>query len=117
MPGFRRVLWSGMAGLALFTLAAAPVHAQGKGKFKRYEITSDKAVSVTRTVLVERGYSVIRIERAGPTQVVYYRMKRNKHGRWIGPLQRMVTRSVRDRVVFEETEPSVLVDIDMRLQL
>jgi hypothetical protein len=117
MRGLRRVLWFGMACLALFTMAAAPAHAQGKGRFKRYEVTSDKAVSVTRTVLVERGYSVVRIERAGPTQIVYYRMKRNKHGRWIGPLQRLVIRSVRDRVVFEETEPSVLVDIDMRLQL
>jgi hypothetical protein len=117
MRALRRVLWSGIISLALFIIAAAPVHAQGKGKFKHYTVTGDKAMTVTRTVLVEQGYSVIRVERSGPTQVVYYRMKRNKHGRWIGPLHRLVIRSVRDRVIFEETEPSVLVDIDLRLQL
>ena len=61
--------------------------------------------------------NVVRVERVGPTQVVYYRMKRNKHGKAIGPVQRIVIRPVRDRVVFEDTEPSVLMDIDVRLKL
>jgi hypothetical protein len=38
-------------------------------------------------------------------------------GKGKGPVQRMVIRSVRDRVMFEETEPSVLLDIDIRLKL
>jgi hypothetical protein len=38
-------------------------------------------------------------------------------GRGKGPVRRMVIRTVRDRVVFEETEPSVLVDIDIKLKL
>ena len=30
MRGFGRVLWSGLAAVALFGMAAAPLHAQGK---------------------------------------------------------------------------------------
>lgn len=117
MRAFRRVLWSGLATVTLLGVAAAPVHAQIKGKAKHYAVTSDRAISVTRTVLVQRGYHVVRIERVGPTRVVYYRLKRNKHGKAIGPLQRMVIRTVRDRVYFEDAEPSVLIDIDVKLKL
>ena len=38
-------------------------------------------------------------------------------GKGKGPIQRMVIRTVQDRVMFEDTEPSVLVDIDVRLKL
>jgi hypothetical protein len=117
MRAFRRVLWSGLAFITLLGVAAAPVYAQGKGKAKHYAVTSDRAISVTRTVLVQRGYNIVRVERVGPTQVVYYRLKKNKHGKAIGPVQRMVIRTVRDRVVFEDAEPSVLVDIDLKLHL
>ena len=116
MRALRRLLGSGLAALAICSMAAAPVHAQGKGKVKHYAVTSDRAVSITRTVLVQRGYNIVRVERIGPTQVVYYRMKRNR-GRGWGPPQRLVIRTVRDRVVFEEAEPSVLVDIDVKLKL
>jgi hypothetical protein len=115
MPAFRQVLWAGLAALTLSGLATAPVHAQGKGKAKRYAITSDRAMSVTRTVLVQQGYHVVRVERVGLTQVVYYRVKKHKHSK--KPLQRLVIRTVRDRVVFEDAEPSVLIDIDMKLKL
>lgn len=116
MSAFRRVLWSGLVSVALFAVAALPAQAQGKGKAKHYTVTSDRAVRVTRSVLVERGYNVVRVERVGATQVVYYRIKNNR-GRGWGPPQRLVIRTVRDRIVFEETEPSVLVDIDLRLKL
>jgi hypothetical protein len=53
----------------------------------------------------------------GATHVVYYRAGNMGHGRGKGPVRRMVIRTVRDRVVFEETEPSVLVDIDIKLKL
>jgi hypothetical protein len=59
----------------------------------------------------------VRIERAGPTQVVYYRAGNMGRRRGKGPLCRMVIRQVRDRVIFEEAEPSVLVDIDLKLQM
>lgn len=111
----RQVLWSALAIAALLGLSAVPVHAQGK--VKHYVVTTDKAISVTRTVLVRQGYQVIRIEQVGPTRVVYYRRGNMGRGRGKGPMQRLVIRTVRDRVMFEETEPSVLVDIDVKLKL
>ncbi|HZB27084.1 MAG TPA: hypothetical protein VE282_00870 [Gemmatimonadales bacterium] len=116
MSVLRHLLWSGLAAVALVA-SAAPAQAQGKGKVKHYVISSDKAVSVTRTVLVRQGYTVVRVQRVGPTHVVYYRRGNMGRGKGKGPIQRMVIRTVRDRVMFEETEPSVLVDIDVRLKL
>jgi hypothetical protein len=115
----RQALWSGLAMVALFGVFAAQAHAQGKakGKEKHYVVTSERAVSVTRTVLVGRGYEVVRVEHVGPTQVVYYRLGKKWRGKGRRPIHRMVIRTVRDRVVFEEAEPSVLVDIDVRLKL
>jgi hypothetical protein len=115
MRVIRRLLCSGVVAVALAGMTISPAQAQTKAKVKHYAVTSDRAISVTRTVLVRRGYNVVRVERVGPTQVVYYRVKRNKHGRAVGPMQRLVIRTVRDRVVFEEAEPSVLIDIDVRL--
>jgi hypothetical protein len=108
-------------GLALAVAALAvsvvPAHAQGKGKDKHYAVTTDRAVSVTRTVLVRQGYDVVRIERVGVTQVVYYRAGNRGRGKGQGPLQRMVIRTVDRRIVFEDTPPAVLVDIDVNLKL
>lgn len=117
MRTVRQVLCSGLALVALLCVSAAPAHAQGKVKYKHYAVTSDRAVTVTRTVLVERGYNVVRVERVGAAQIVYYRLGKGKWGRGKGPIQRMVIRTVRDRVIFEEAEPDVLVDIDVRLKL
>jgi hypothetical protein len=112
-----------VAGLALvfgaLALSAAPAHAQGKGKDKdkHYSVTSDRAVNVTRTVLVRQGFDVVRIERVGATQVVYYRAGNHGRGKGKGPLERMVIRTVDRRVVFEEVPPAVMVDIDVNLKL
>jgi hypothetical protein len=116
MSAARTLLWSGLVAMALVA-GAAPAEAQGKAKYKHYVVSSDHAVSVTRTVLVQRGYTVVRIQRVGPTHVVYYRRGNMGRGKGKGPLQRLVIRTVRDRVIFEETEPSVLVDIDVKLKL
>ena len=113
----RQMLWSGLAVLALLGTAAAPAYAQSKGKGKHYRVSSDKALSVTRLVLVEQGYHVVRVDRVGAAQVIYFRRGNNGRGKGKGPLQRMVIRTVRDRVFFEEAQPSVLVDIDVRLKL
>ena len=110
-------LWSTLALVVLLGASAVPAHGQTKAKDKHYVVSSDKAVSVTRTVLLHQGYTVVRIRRVGPTQVVYYRRGNMGRGKGKGPVQRMVIRTVRDRVVFEEAEPSVLVDIDVRLKL
>lgn len=117
MRAARQIVWAGFALVALVGITAAPAHAQGKGKAKHYAVSSDKAVSVTRTVLVQQGYRVVRVERVGPTQVIYFRRGNNGRGKGKGPLQRMVIRTVRERVTFEEVEPSVLVDIDIKLKL
>ena len=117
MRALRQVLWSGLASVALLSASAVPGHAQGKVKYKHYEGTSDRAVTVTRKVLVQRGYRVVRIEQVGPTRVVYYRRGHMRGVRGKGPVQRMVIRTIRDRVVFEDAEPDVLVDIDVKLKL
>ncbi len=114
-----------VAGLALvlgaLALFAAPAHAQGKGKDKdkdkHYSVTSDRAVNVTRTVLVRQGFDVVRIERVGVTQVVYYRAGNHGRGKGKGPLERMVIRTVDRRVVFEDAPPAVMIDIDVNLKL
>jgi hypothetical protein len=109
------------AGLALAVLAlalsVAPAHAQGKGKDKHYAISNDRAVTVTRNVLVHQGYDVVRIERVGTTQVVYYRAGNRGRGRGKGPVQKMVIRTVERRIVFEDTPPAIMVDIDVNLKL
>jgi hypothetical protein len=117
MRAAQRLLWSFLAVVALVGTIASPAHAQGKSKDKHYAVSSGRAVSITRTVLVERGYTVMRVERVGSTQVVYYRRGNMGRGKGKGRLEHMVIRQVRDRVVFEEAEPSVLVDIDLRLKL
>jgi hypothetical protein len=111
------------AGLALalaaLALSVSPAHAQGKGKDKdkHYSVSSDKAVRVTRTVLVRQGFDVVRIERVGATQVVYYRAGNHGRGKGKGRLEKMVIRTVDRRIVFEETPPAIMVDIDVNLKL
>jgi hypothetical protein len=109
------------AGLALavaaLAVSVAPAHAQGKGKEKHYAVSSDRAVNVTRTVLVRQGFDVVRIERVGTTQVVYYRVGNRGRGKGKGRVERMVIRTVDRRVVFEDTPPAILVDIDVNLKL
>jgi hypothetical protein len=114
-----RRLTAGLAlAVAALTVSAVPAHAQGKGKGpKHYAVTTDRAISVTRTVLVRQGYDVVRVERVGATQVVYYRAGNHGRGKGKGPIERMVIRTVERRVVFEDTPPAVLVDIDLNLKL
>jgi len=99
------------------TVSVAPVHAQGKSKEKHYAVSSDRAVTVTRDVLVRQGYTVVRVERVGATQVVYYRAGNHGRGKGKGPVERMVIRTVDRRVIFEDTPPALMVDIDVNLKL
>ena len=117
MRAARQIVWSGLAFVALLGLSVVPAQAQGKSKAKHYAVSGNKALSVSRSVLIERGFHVVRVERVGPTQVIYFRRGNNGRGKGKGPLQRMVIRTVRERVYFEEAEPSLLVDIDVRLKL
>jgi hypothetical protein len=81
MRALRQVLWSCLAIVALLGTFAATAQAQGKAKYKHYTVSSDRAVTVTRAVLVQRGYNVVRIEQVGPTRVVYYRRGNMGRGR------------------------------------
>jgi hypothetical protein len=103
--------------LAAVTLSAAPAHAQGKSKAKHYAVSSDRAVTVTRDILVRQGYAVVRVEHVGATQVVYYRAGNRGKGKGKGPVEKMVIRTVDRRVVFEDAPPAVMVDIDVHLKL
>ena len=103
--------------LALGAGITAPAEAQGKGKGKHYAVSSDKAMSVTRTVLQRQGYEVVRVVHAEDAQVVYYRRGNNGRGKGKGPVERLVIRTVERRVVFEEAPPAILVDIDVNLKL
>jgi hypothetical protein len=89
-----------------------PKHEKGK-----YVVSRDRAVVVTREVLVRQGYEVVRVERSGLTQVVWYRRGNMGRGRGKGPMEKLVIRQVNDRVYFEETSPAVLLDIDVRIRL
>jgi hypothetical protein len=105
-----------VAGAALvLCIGSTPLAAQGQGK--RYAVTRDRAVSVTRDVLVRQGYEVVRIETDGPRQVVYYRAGNKGKGKGKGKLEMMVIRREADRVIFVDTPPAILVDIDLKLRL
>ena len=101
----------------LFVLGAAPAVAQGHGHQKEFVVAPDHAMSVTREVLVHQGYEVVRIERVGNDQIVYYRRGNMGRGKGKGPPMRMVIRHVENRVVFVDTPDAVLVDINVRLRL
>lgn len=103
------------SAVVVLCLAATPLAAQGNGK--RYEVTHDRAVTVTREVLVRQGYEVVRIETEGPTQVVYYRAGNRGKGKGKGKVEKMVIRREAERVIFVDTPAAILVDIDVRLRL
>ena len=103
------------AAALVLCIGSTPLAAQGQGK--RYAVTRDKAVAVTREVLVRQGYEVVRIEVEGPTQVVYYRAGNNGKGKGKGKVEKMVIRREAERVVFVDTPAAILVDIDIRLRL
>ena len=104
-----------IAAAAVLCLGSSPLAAQGKGK--HYAVSRDKAVTVTREVLVRQGYEVVRIETDGPSQIVYYRAGNKGKGKGKGKLEQMVIRREAERIVFVDTPPAILVDIDFRLRL
>ena len=104
--------------LGLLLGTAAPYAAQGRGRGpKKYAVTNDRALVVTREVLVRHGYEVVRVEDSGPEVVVWYRRGNRGRGRGKGPPVRMVIRRDADRVVFVNTPSPILVDIDVRLRV
>lgn len=102
---------------ALVLLTAAPSGAQGRGHKKEFVVAPDRAISVTREVLVRQGYEVVRIEVVGNDRVIYYRRGNRGRGKGKGPLVKLIVRRVENRVVFLDTPDAILVDINIRLKL
>lgn len=104
----------------LLLLVSAPVAAQGHGhgrQKREFAVAPDRAVSVTREVLVHQGYEVVSIETHGDDQVVYYRRGNRGRGKGKGPPMKMIIRRVENRIVFVDTPDAVLVDINVRLRM
>src|SRR5438094_9947289 len=102
--------------IGALVVCATPLGAQGKGP-KKYAVSNDRALIVTKEVLVKQGYDVVRVENSGRDYVVWYRRGNMGRGKGKGPPVRMVIHRDMDRVVFLETPSAVLVDIDVRLKL
>jgi hypothetical protein len=103
--------------LAVAASAALPLAAQGRGHKKEFVVAPDRAISVTREVLVHQGYQVVRIETVGDDQVVYYRRGNMGRGKGKGPMVKMIVRRVQNRIVFVDTPDVILEDINLRLRL
>ena len=101
--------------LSLLVVAGSAA-AQGRGP-KKYAVTNDRALVVTRDVLVRQGYEVVRVENSGRDIVVWYRAGNRGRGKGKGPPVRMVIHRDADRVVFLQTPTAILVDIDVKLKL
>src|SRR6266542_6558645 len=95
---------------------AAPLTAQGRGP-KKYAVTNDRALVVTKEVLVKQGYDVVRVENSGRDIIVWYRRGNMGKGKGKGPPVKLVIHRYADRVVFLNTPSAILVDIDVRLKL
>jgi len=98
-------------------VAASARDHKGDGRAKKRVVTVDHAVVVTREVLVRHGFEVVRVERVGGVQVVYYRRGNMGRGKGKGPLQKIVIRPTREIVVIESAPRGVQVDINIRLGL
>ena len=104
-----------LAILALVVLAL-PAAAQEKGP-KKYAVTNDRALVVTKEVLVKQGYDVVRVENSGRDIIVWYRRGNRGKGKGKGPPVKLVIHRYADRVVFLNTPSAILVDIDLKLKL
>lgn len=140
MSRYSRLGWSVLVGGLAFTLGATTASAQGRGRGhgnsapeprqaqaqqrdhvppgqakKRY--TPVEAVDVTRDVFRSHGYQVVRVERVGYDQVIYYYRGNNGRGRGHGPLERMVIRPDHERLVLISAPSPLFAELRIRLGL
>ena len=101
--------------LAVLSLLSGPL--AGQGNPKRYAVTHDRALVVTREVLVKQGYDVVRVDVVGATQVVYYRRGNQGKGKGKGKLEKLVIRREASRIIFDDTPSAILIAIDIKLRL
>lgn len=88
-----------------------------QGSHKKYKVSTDRAIVATREVLIRQGFEVIRIEEHDTDRIVWYRQGNRGRGKGKGPPLKLVIRRDVDRVIFVDTPPAILVDIDVRLRL
>jgi hypothetical protein len=101
----------------LAALVTVPAGAQGRGPKREFAVAPERAMSVTREVLVHQGYEVVRVEVRGNDRIVWYRRGDNGRGRGRGPLVKMVLRRTANRIVFVDTPNTILLDINVRLKV
>ena len=121
--------------VAAATLVSGVARAQGKGNrehhggrvvvvqqghdrreaHQRKRVTVTDAVGVTRVVLREQGYEVVRVEQIREMQIIYFRRGNMGRGRGRGPVERMIIRPSPDRVIIERAPGPVLAQINIRL--
>jgi len=70
---------------------------------------------VTRQVLVNQGFELVRVENVGNDRIVYYRRGNMGNGKGKGPPLKFIIRRVGNRVVFVDTPNTVLVDVNAKL--
>jgi len=111
-----------LVAVALVATVSSASHAQGRGHQDKIPpgqakkmVTMDRATDVTREVLVNHGYRVVRVDVVNGTRIVYFRRGSHGHGHGLGPMERLIIRPGRERVLFDEAPKSVLVDIDVKL--
>jgi hypothetical protein len=112
----------GVLALATACSAAPPPRVIATAKapppgHAKKQVTPASAVVVSREVLVKHGFTVVRVEQVGPTQVIYYRSGNKGRGRGQGKLEKMIVRPSGTVVIFETTPAPVLADIKIRLGL
>jgi len=95
------------------TIIVQQGHPKGR-KYKKVR-TSDEAVDVTRIVLREQGYDLVRVEQRRDVRVIYYRRGNMGRGRGKGPIMYMVVRPSRDRIYIERAPRPLLAQINIRL--
>jgi hypothetical protein len=114
-----------LVALVITAVAAVTLQAQGKGNDHKSKgpppghakkvATVDDGISSARVVLVEKGYTVARVERLGTTRVIYYYRGNRGRGRGHGPLEKIVIRPTPERLIFEGGAPSLLAQIRVRV--
>ena len=104
-----------LAALALFRTTS--LAAQGRGPKKEFVVAPDRAISVTREVLVRQGWEVVRIDVVGNDRIVSYRRGNMGRGRGKGPIVKMIIRRVENRVLFVDVPDAILVDINVKLRI
>lgn len=116
------ILSSALIALALSFTVTATSHAQGRGHQDKIPpgqakkmVTMDHATDVTRQVLGDHGYKVVRVDVVNGTRVVYFRRGSHGKGHGWGPMERIVIRPGRERIVFDEAPSPVLLDINVKL--